>query len=140
MARFVSFVVLLATMVAVLSGRALAAEPIAGAVDTHRAPTASEVQLSQYLYVDFPRYVQALDNERQLADAELKFVQSRVDGYRPFRSFKQYGATYTADQAWQLALLAAQQRQQELQDIEAELWRQRRYAAEHAVILGRQRK
>ena len=104
---------------------ASAAEPVVGKAEAPRAPTAAELQLHQYLYVDFPRCIQSLANERELADAELDFLRARVDNYRPFRSFKQYSPAYTADRSWQLALLAAQQRRQDLENVEADLWRQR---------------
>ena len=89
------------------------------------APTAAEIALSQYLYVDFPRAIQSLANEREIAAAEVALIARGVDGYRPFRSFKQYGATYTVDQSWQIALLAARQRLECLRNDEADLWRQR---------------
>lgn len=112
---------------ALLAPRTHAAEPIApGTTPSSPTPTAAQVKLSQYLYVDFPRCVQSLANERELADAELDFLRARVDNYRPFRSFKQYSPAYTADRSWQLALLAAKQRRQELENVEADLWRERR--------------
>jgi hypothetical protein len=95
------------------------------------APTVTftQLQLQQYFYVDFPRQIQWLDNQTQLAEAELTLIARRENGYRPFRSFHQYAATYTVDQQWQLALLAAQQRVQCLQNAQADLWRQRQLIA-----------
>ena len=84
----------------------------------------------QYFYGDFPRQWQALQNERQYLEAELRALQLRSDSYRPFRSFHQYGATYTADMGWQLELLAARQRLACLANAEADLWRQRQAAAQ----------
>jgi hypothetical protein len=91
--------------------------------------TFAQLQLQQYFYVDFPRQLQLVDNQTQLAEAELALIARRVDGYRPFRSFHQYAATYTVDQQWQLALLAAEQRVQCLQNAQADLWRQRQMIA-----------
>jgi hypothetical protein len=98
--------------------------------------TLTQLQLQQYFYVDFPRQVQFLDNQTQLAEAEFGLIARRVNGYRPFRSFHQYAATYTVDQEWQLALLAAQQRVQCLRNAQADLWRQRQFVA--ALTLGTQ--
>jgi hypothetical protein len=91
--------------------------------------TLAQLQLQQYFYVDFPRQIQWLDNQTQLAEAELALIARRVNGYRPFRSFHQYAATYTVDQQWQIALVAAQQRVQCLQNAQADLWRQRQAIA-----------
>jgi hypothetical protein len=91
--------------------------------------TLTQLQLQQYFYMDFPRQIQWLDNQTQFAEAELALIARRVNGYRPFRSFHQYAATYTVDQQWQLALLAAQQRVQCLQNAQADLWRQRQMIA-----------
>jgi hypothetical protein len=91
--------------------------------------TPLQLQLNQYFYVDFARQLQALDNQSQLAEAELALIARRVESYRPFRSFHQYAATYTVDQQWQLALLAAQQRVQCLRNAQADLWRQRQMMA-----------
>jgi hypothetical protein len=109
----------------IVAPRTHAAEPIAPGVTPSPTLTAAQVQLHQYLYVDFPRCIQSLTNQRELADAELDFLRARVDSYRPFRSFKHYSPAYTADRSWQLALLAAEQRRQELDNAEADLWRQR---------------
>jgi hypothetical protein len=124
MARCLLFVLSLVSNCS-MSLPAFAAEPVVGRAEAVRAPTAAEVQLAQYLYVDFPRCIESLENDRELAAAELDFLRARVDGYRPFRSFGQYSPAYTADRSWQLALLAAEQRQTELQNAEADLWRQR---------------
>lgn len=85
--------------------------------------------LHQYFYVDFPRALQAVANERQLLEAEVQALELRVASYRPFRSFHQYGATYTADMGWQLELLAARQRLACLANAEADLWQQRTQVA-----------
>jgi hypothetical protein len=90
---------------------------------------ARTLTLHQYFYADFPRQLQALENETQLAEAELALIARRVESYRPFRSFGRYAATYTADQSWQIALLAAQQRLECLRNDQADLWRQRIMAA-----------
>ncbi len=93
------------------------------------ALTAAQLQLYQYFYADFPRALQAIDNQTQLAEGELALFARRVNGYRPFRSFHQYAATYTVDQEWQLAYLAAQQRLQCLRNAQIDLWRQRQAVA-----------
>lgn len=90
---------------------------------------ARAIALHQYFYVDFPRALQSLTDQRQLLEAEVRALELRVASYRPFRSFKQYGATYTADMSWQLELLAARQRLACLANAEADLWRQRSLAA-----------
>jgi hypothetical protein len=90
---------------------------------------ARTLAIHQYFYVDFPRQLQTLENETQLVEAELALIVRRVESYRPFRSFGRYAATYTADQSWQIALLAAQQRLECLRNDQADLWRQRGFAA-----------
>jgi hypothetical protein len=99
-----------------------------------RAAEPTELALHQYFYIDFPRQLQFLQNEKQLAEAELNHIARRVESYRPFRSFGRYAATYTVDQSWQIALLAAQQRLECLRNDEADLWRQRRLAAEALAL------
>jgi hypothetical protein len=56
-------------------------------------------------------------------------IARRVNSFRPFRSFHQYGATYFVDQSWQLELLAAQQRLECLRIAKIDLWRQRQTLA-----------
>jgi hypothetical protein len=97
------------------------------------APSAAHRQLYQYIYVDFPRQLQMLDNETALAEQFVALQRQRVNGYRPFRSFHQYGATYFADQAAQLELLAAQQELACLHQRTADLWRERQ-AIVHALL------
>jgi hypothetical protein len=89
----------------------------------------TELAIHEYFYIDFPRQLQLLQNEKQLAEAELDLIARRVESYRPFRSFGRYAATHTVDQSWQIALLAAQQRLECLRNDEADLWRQRRALA-----------
>jgi hypothetical protein len=119
-----------------------AAEPIApGFPIIPATPSVAAIEppvlaAHQHFYVDFPRHVQALANETELAEAELALIARRVDSYRPFRSFGRYGATYIADQSWQLELLAARQRLECLRDLEAELWRQRRLTAAAVIASG----
>jgi hypothetical protein len=111
------------------------AEPIATPANAATATRnvaaidARTLALHQYFYVDFPRQLQALEDETELAEAELALIARRVNGYRPFRSFGRYAATYTADQSWQLAWRAAQQRLDCLRNDQADLWRQRTLAA-----------
>jgi hypothetical protein len=127
---------LLAVLVVLSSvSSASSAEPIATPVPAAPATRgvaaidARTLALHQYFYVDFPRQLQQLENETQLAEAELALIVRRVESYRPFRSFGRYAATYTADQSWQIALLAAQQRLECLRNDQADLWRQRTLAA-----------
>ena len=100
---------------------------------TRAAEPASDMQATvrayQYFYRDFPRQVQALENERQLAEADAAYVARRVNSFRPFRSFHEYGATYFVDQAWQIEWLAAQHRMGCLDNAQADLWQQRQMAA-----------
>lgn len=111
------------------------AEPVAApapaAQATHSVAVidARTLALHQYFYVDFPRQLQALENETHLAEAELVLIARRVESYRPFRSFGRYAATNTADQSWQIAWLAARQRLECLRNDQADLWRQRTFAA-----------
>jgi hypothetical protein len=103
------------------------AVPVADAPATRSvaAIDARTLAMHQYFYVDFPRRLQALENETQLAEAELELIARRVESYRPFRSFGRYAATYTADQSWQIAWVAAQHRVECLRNDRANLWRQR---------------
>ena len=101
------------------------------AAATHHSPltTHQALALHQYFYIDFPRQLEALQNEKQLAEAELNLIARRVESYRPFRSFGRYAATYTVDHSWQIALLAAEQRLECIRNDEADLWRQRQAVA-----------
>lgn len=85
--------------------------------------------LHQYFYVDFPRALQAVVDQRALLEAEVRVLELRVASYRPFRSFGKYAATYTADLSWQLELVVARQRLACVAATEAELWRQRTIVA-----------
>jgi hypothetical protein len=96
----------------------------------------NQLALHRYFYVDFPRQLEALHYKRQLAEAEIALLARRLETYRPSRSFGRYGATYTADLAAQIELLAAQRVLTCLRDEEADLWRQRRLIAEHAILSG----
>jgi len=117
------------------AARVNSAEPIATPVPAAPATRgvaaidARTLALHQYFYVDFPRQLQAIEDEAELAEAELALIARRVNGYRPFRSFGRYAATYTADQSWQIAWRAAQQRLDCLRNDQADLWRQRTVAA-----------
>lgn len=121
------------------SGGALRAEEIARGSSVTPAPSlrAPGVQVidpralaaHQYLYADFPRAAAALENERQLAAANVRALELRVASYQPFRSFHQYAATYTADIGWQLELMAARQRLACAENAQADLWRQRQLVA-----------
>jgi hypothetical protein len=90
---------------------------------------AATLHAYQYFYRDFPRQVQALEYETQLAEADAVYVARRVNSFRPFRSFHQYGATYFVDQAWQIEWLAARQRLDCLDNAQADLWQQRQATA-----------
>jgi hypothetical protein len=107
------------------------AAPLADAPATRSvvAVDARTLAMHQYFYVDFPRRLQMLENEIQLAEAELALIARRVESYRPFRSFGRYAATYTADQSWQIAWVAAKHRVECLRNDQADLWRQRTFAA-----------
>jgi hypothetical protein len=107
--------------------------PAAPAMRSIAAVEPSDAALHQYFYIDFPRRVQALEYERRLAEAEIALIGRRLETSRPSRSFGRYSATYTAELAWQIDLLAVQRRIQCLQDDEADLWRQRRIVAEALV-------
>jgi hypothetical protein len=69
-----------------------------------------------------------------LAEAEITLIARRLETYRPSRSFGRYGATYSADFAAQVDLLAAQRVITCLRNEEADLWRQRRLTAEQAIL------
>lgn len=123
---------LLAALTLIPLTTAAAIEPIlatAIATPTMRSGTyhpASTLVGGGAFYGDFAIRLQTLQNQRQLAQAELDVIDRRVDSFRPFRSFGPYGATYFVDQQWQLEQLAAQQRLACLDAEEAALWRQRR--------------
>jgi hypothetical protein len=126
------------------TGMIRAAEPAASAAGWKRAPNpapdwqtiAATLHAYQYFYRDFPRQVQALEYERQLAEADAVYVARRVNSFRPFRSFHQYGATYFVDQAWQIEWLAAQQRLDCLSTSQADLWQHRQAMAALYLIRG----
>ncbi len=107
------------------------ATPIPAAPATYgvAATDARALALHQYFYVDFPRQLQMLESETQLAEAELALIARRVESYRPFRSFGRYAATYNDDQSWQIAWLAARHRLECLRNDQADLWRQRTLVA-----------
>jgi hypothetical protein len=87
--------------------------------------TPAQLAILQYAYVDFPRQMEAANNDAALAQRTVDVLQQRVAGYRPFRSFHQYGATYSVDQVAQLQLLAAQQDLACINQRQIDLWRQR---------------
>jgi hypothetical protein len=116
--------VALLALVASITGRATASEPTYIAVSIPPA-----VELHRYIYVEFPRLLDGIDNEIALAERTVVILRARVAGYRPFRSFDQYGATYMADQFAQLDLLAAEQRLARVQRQRDDLWRQRQMMA-----------
>ena len=118
-----------------LAAEPIVAEPLAAAPATRSAAAvdARQFALQQYFYVDFPRQVQALENEIELAEAEYDLIARRVASYRPFRSFGTYAATYMADQSWQVELLDAQHRLQCLRNSLTDLWRQRQLVAQAYV-------
>ena len=133
--RCISFVAVVLFCFVTSGARNLAAEPVTSA-GSEELPEASasvmDPQLlaaNHYFYVEFPRRLQAIENETQRAEAELALVARRVNSFRPFTSFHQYAVTYFTDQQWQLALLAAEQRLQCLHADRAELWRQRQALA-----------
>ena len=99
-------------------------------------PSLSAIELQNRFYVDFARQRDAIDSEIALAERTVAILRTRVAGYRPFRSFHQYGATYTVDQWTQLDLLAAEQRLAYLQRQRDDLWRQRQMAA-YQLMQGR---
>ena len=99
------------------------------------APTAEQLALHRYFYIDFPRAIERVTAERHLAEAELSLVARRLEQAAPARSFGAYGAIYTADLAWQIDYAAAQLRLVCLQNAEADLWRQRQSVA--AACLSR---
>jgi hypothetical protein len=126
----------LALAASLLSLSATAAEPLPpdGSAPAE-APVvdANQLALHQYFYIDFPRQLEALQYKRYLAEAEIALIARRLETFRPSRSFGRYSATYTADLAAQIDLLAAQRALACLRDAEADLWRQRRLLAEEAM-------
>jgi hypothetical protein len=92
-------------------------------------PSLAAIDLHHRFYVDFARALDAIDAEIALAERTVAILRTRVAGYRPFRSFHQYGATYTVDQGMQLELLAAEQRITCLRTQRNELWHARQMAA-----------
>lgn len=96
-------------------------------------PISAEQQLVHYFYVDFPARLDAINNQIALAEAELTLLARRVDQFRPMRSFRQYGATYLADQAAQVGLLAAHQQVACLHAQKSALWRERQLVAEQLL-------
>jgi hypothetical protein len=120
----------------VISAYAKAAESIPPGVPAPASISVvdpSQLVLHQYFYIDFPQQLQALQYKRQLAEAEIALIARRLETYRPSRSFGRYGATYTADFAAQIDMLAAQHALACLRNEEADLWRQRRLIAEQVL-------
>jgi hypothetical protein len=107
---------------------ALAADP--------STPLLAAIDLHNRFYVDFARQLDAIDSEIALAERTVAILRTRVAGYRPFRSFHQYGATYTVDQWTQLDMLAAEQRLACLQRHRDYLWHERQMAA-HQLMQSR---
>ncbi|MAT72592.1 MAG: hypothetical protein CMJ58_24100 [Planctomycetaceae bacterium] len=88
--------------------------------------TLAQRQLSHYLYVTYPNYQAELAARVKMAQANIDMLAARLEAYRPFRSFRHYSPTWTAQQDTRLALLAAQQDLDALRRIEAELPRYHR--------------
>jgi hypothetical protein len=128
---FLAIVALLAARPAALR----AAEPLPPVEPAPVAAATIDLAAYRYIYDEFPRQMRSLQNHIALAEAEVAVAYDRFEGYRPFRSFGRYAATYTADQAAQLHLLALAQQLECLRDEEATLWRQRQAAA--AQLLAR---
>jgi hypothetical protein len=107
------------------------AAPHANAAEPAAVPTynPAAAQLSQYFYVDFPRALAAAEAEIALAEQVVAVEQARVIGYQPFRSFRQYGATYFAERSARVNLLAAQQRLECARQNRDALWRERQLVA-----------
>jgi len=120
-----AFAPLLACLLtAVIVPRATAQPPEVAAVD---------FEFHRYFYVEFPARLASINNQMERAEAELTYYERLVDQYRPMRSFGRYGATYSADQAAQIALQAARQRVDCLRDERIALWRERQFVAERML-------
>jgi hypothetical protein len=110
------------------------------ATSTHAAePALTPAQLAvlNYAYNDFPRELNCANNEVAYAQARLALAQNRAVSYAPFRTFHQYGATYSADQIAQLRLLEARQAADCTNQYQLEVWRQRQ-AIVAAILLSAQ--
>ena len=55
--------------------------PIPNAPATHNGETVDDraIAMHQYFYIDFPRQLKSLQNEKQLAEAELNLIARRVE-------------------------------------------------------------
>ena len=126
-----------AALAAVLLAFPLANVDRAVGVEPRPQFTPAQLAVLQYAYADFPRQLQAANNDAAYAEHRVAFLQQRVASYRPFRSFQQYGATYSADQLAQLQLLAAQQDLACLNQMQVDVWRQRQ-AVVAAMLLQSQ--
>lgn len=82
--------------------------------------------LHHYRFVQFPQQVRAMRDAVRLTEAEVDVLETRVENFRPFRSFKDLSPTFTAEQATRLQLLAAQQHLRRLKLEQARLNTHRR--------------
>ena len=87
--------------------------------------TGSALQLHEYIYQQFPRQLDALNDDIVLAEHNVAFLVARVNSYRPFRGFGMYSAAYGADQLAQVELLAAAQQLECFRRQKDDLWRER---------------
>jgi hypothetical protein len=85
----------------------------------------SALALHEYIYQQFPRELDAVNDDIALAEHNVAFLAARVNSYRPFRSFGVYSPAYGADQLAQLELHAAVQQLECRRRQKDDLWRGR---------------
>ena len=76
----------------------------------------SRLRLNQQRFVRQPLQRRFLEDDIQLLEAEIAVLATRVENYRPMRSFGELSPSYTAELNDRLALLAAQQDLARLRD------------------------
>jgi hypothetical protein len=137
MSRFMIAIALAPLTLFACPNRSAAQTPIA-----HQPTMApSALQLHEYIYQQFPRELDAVNDDIALAEHNVAFLAARVYSYRPFRGFGTYSAAYGADQLAQLELHAAAQQLECLRRQKDDLWRERQaiVAAWMAAHATRQR-
>lgn len=93
-------------------------------VNAQRDLALARQQLWEYRYVSFPRQRRSLDDQIQLAEAEIRVLHGRLKDYRQFLLIgKKYSPVRTAAENYGLELLATQQRLRQLKDDRINLWR-----------------
>jgi hypothetical protein len=95
-------------------------------VEAQYALQAARLQVREYQFITLPATRRALDDQVELAQTEIQILSGRLRDYQPFLRVGEYSPVRTAAENHYLALQAAEQRLQQLQDARINLMRSSR--------------